>query len=99
MTTIKVKVTVTEEHINRGFRSNCRLCPIALALMDVDPFSRSFAGLHFVELSRCGQFTENNTDYMKARTPPVVAQFMDDFDGHRRPKPMTFDLEFELMQS
>jgi len=81
-----MKIYVTQDHINRGLKSDCARCPVALALgealnlphnrISVDPDEIWVGGEGVIE------------------TPPEVANFVYDFDEGKLVHPFEFDLEF-----
>ena len=76
------KISVTQEHINRGKREDCAACPIALAA-------------HEHDYLRCALILRDSVwvHGVKLTTLPIDArQFMTRFDKHCVVHPLTFDL-------
>lgn len=49
---MKLRVRVTADHIRNGRRTECRVCPIALAIHDADPrFPNALVGGRSVKLN------------------------------------------------
>ena len=79
-----MKIKVTQEHIDNGWRCSRGWCPIALALRDV--FGRDcdprVSGVHIA--------LGPGTSY---RTPPEAMYFISDYDDGRTVQPFEFELE------
>ena len=73
-------INVTQEHINSGIKSDCMLCPIALAVRTLFPI---------VEVDDCC-IEIGDVQYY---SPDSVAKFIDDFDNGKLVKPFSFELE------
>ena len=83
---MKIKVKVKKEHINKGKRGVCQLCPIALALKDM--------GYKYVVVSGLAiDFYHGNNQYFVSNTNKVV-NFITTFDreGKNAVKPVEFTL-------
>jgi hypothetical protein len=92
MKQVIIKVNVTEEHIRRGKKGECSLCPIALALQDQVPYSMVSVG--------CNKMTyypdpELRGHWMVAETPEKVSEAILDFDADGKMTPFSFTVTFE----
>lgn len=81
------KVTVTQDHIDHGKKSDCALCPIALALCN----------LGYLDVEVHGTFVR--LPVVRGRLfidlPEVATDFIDQFDAHGAigVSPIEFDLD------
>ncbi len=85
---MKVKVTVTEQHIKRGKKSNTNFCPIALAL-------KGQLGLRSVVVD--GDVVEFGVDKegdggFSINLPVEAQEFVRAFDDGETVKPFSFTL-------
>ena len=81
--------TVTQEHIDRGIRSSCTSCPIALAacVSDLDVRGASVSpGVILV-------LFESHHPSRSYALPLVAGQWMDAYDAGKTVHPFTFDAE------
>jgi hypothetical protein len=81
-------VEVTQKHINKGLRNDCRRCPIALALKD--------AGLSDVVVMRSIVLIHprRGSQYRySCALPTSVSQFIESFDSIQGVEPFSFELE------
>lgn len=81
----RVKVKVTQAHINEGKKHEPSSCPIALAITDATG-EQWCAGTTYVR--RCTQQLE-----LGIRLPPSVMAFIETFDLGQPVKPFAFTLE------
>lgn len=79
------KVTVTQEHIANGSKSDCGHCPVALALLEATGADRVFVGYGAIN-------THNGDKVTCFMWPRSVTRFVDKFDEGRPVKPFTFKL-------
>ena len=77
-----MKISVTQQHIDRGVKGSATSDPIALALLDAG-WEKAYAGASTLKDKNRYAFT----------TPPEVYRFMRDFDTGRRVEPFDFELE------
>lgn len=99
---ITKQIVVTEEYIRRGQRSNCRACPIALAVAEHFPGLFAFAGPNYISIStrKHGSFdlfTDENVIHL-AKTPFNANIFMSLFDNGELMKPISLNLMFSETQ-
>lgn len=86
----RVKIKVTEEHIEAGKRGDCSACPIALAVLDAVMVPAMRANISGLVLNcSAGQYISY------AESPPKVARFIGDFDRGNHVNPFTFYAEFK----
>jgi hypothetical protein len=85
---MRIKINVTQEHIDKGIRGNTKYCPIARAVkqegftdVDVDGETVDWA-------DKCG-------NYFSVTLPPIAEQFVHDFDDKMEVKPISFTLTFK----
>lgn len=87
-------VIVTEKHIREGIKSNCHLCPIALAIREANP---EFAEIRVGTSSVQGYYVHQSVSDVTAWFPEFVRDFIYKFDlGRLTPeemKPFEFDLQ------
>lgn len=79
-----MKIAVTQEHIDKGLRSRCKLCPVALALHD-SGFPEAMTGLFHCWL--------NGLRSGARLLPGPVTKFILGFDNGKVYKPFDFELE------
>jgi hypothetical protein len=77
-----MKVIVTQKHIDKGRRYDCFLCPISLALREVNPQSWKVT---------CSALTIRMGPYY-FNTPFVVQKFILAFDRNDDVSPFEFEL-------
>ena len=86
-----MNITVTQDHINAGVKTQCRMCPIALAITDLG------LGYGFAGPINCYIF-RNTNDIMpiyQGTTTTEMLHFMTKFDRDKPVSPTTFVLEME----
>lgn len=83
-----MKITVTQQHIDKGVRGSCSSDPISLALQDAG-FKNPWAGTDRITASGFGPFRR----YYSLETPPALLAFMRDFDTGKEVLPFEFELE------
>lgn len=83
-----MKVTVTQDHINRGTREKCRSCPIALAINDVPNFSGAFVG------TELASFMHRYGGAQIKSLPNSAKIFISQFDQGAHVEPFEFELDF-----
>lgn len=84
---VKHKVKVTQQDIDRGLRNECGDCPVALAAR------RKFGGLTSSDV-----MVDYTTLWVRDRLwglPNAVSRWITDFDLKRPVQPMEFELEGE----
>ena len=81
---MKVKVNVTQNHIQRGRRSNSNYCPIALALKET-------LGLKTVSVSD-GVLFGGGYERLRVQLPLHARKFIRAFDDKKAVKPFSFTL-------
>ena len=82
-------ITVTAEHIARGRRDSCGLCPVALAIADAG-LGPAWVDSAHVTLRKRGHWTEVDL-------PSDVSRFIEAFDGgydDGTVRPFTFELYY-----
>jgi len=77
----KVKVNVTQDHIDNGIDHICILCPIALAIKDLFPNN-------IVTVSNAVQI-----DFCKYALPLKALRFINQFDRGESVKPFSFKIK------
>lgn len=80
-----MKISVTAEHIKKGKRQHCSLCPIALAMIDAgieDPYVHTNVVLTGIDYESRGYFTLS----------PAAKRFISRFDCGRAVEPFEFEL-------
>ena len=88
----RLKVTVTQKHINTGVPENGFTCPISLSVQDILKRPRVYTGSHVAVL------WENNPPprerrYRNFRLSKRAKSFMDKFDRKEKVVPTNFILE------
>ena len=86
-----MRVKVTQEHIDLGWRHHFAWCPIGRAILDMK-------GVHDVKvgMDRIRWITSADGPF-SAETPPEAQQFINDFDNKEGVKPFEFDLKPKSM--
>jgi hypothetical protein len=84
-----MKIKVTQEHIDKGIRSDANKCPLALAICDEG--TKPTVGLAYVYLWHEGTHTGKNV-----RLPHEALMFRRAFDARRPVEPFEFELELGL---
>jgi len=79
----KIKVEVTQDHIDNGQKVNCEKCPVALALQEAfnNPDARSMS--YGIEIPEDGEVKFYGS-------VPEVETFMHKFDNDKEVEPFTF---------
>jgi hypothetical protein len=104
METIVKKITVTQNHINRGKVKDCSYCPIALALKDAFKldYSKAIPKVDEDEVSICGSSRVMGTKYFAQylndkvsmqMVPRSVTRFIKKFDKIRSRKVKRSDVK------
>jgi hypothetical protein len=80
-----VKITVTQEHINKGQQSNCKACPIALAVKEkyTDPEA-------YILVTGSISVYLPNEGLLIYTLPKKAAKFIESFDRGLSVKPFSF---------
>ena len=96
---VKVKVKVTQDHINRGEPGDCGNCPVALAIKDT---------LHFPDSLIAVAEAHEPTVYIRTKEnkrlslilPVEALRFILNFDNNNpsKTKPFEFELEYDETQ-
>lgn len=91
---MKLKVKVTQEHIDQAKRGDCCYCPIALAVRK-HGYQTPFVGVvtiypHGVDIH--GNF---NLPFKAARMPLEAVDFARNFDYGREVEPFEFEVEIK----
>lgn len=81
-----MRIKVTQDHIDRGWRHSFDWCPIGLAMKDMNCIDAS------VGQRRIRWITADDGPRM-ADTPAEAKQFICDFDNKQGVEPFEFDLE------
>ena len=76
-----MNIKVTQEHIDKGIRGKCRLCPIALAIKD-----------EIGKIVMVNVF-DVDIDGQVIRLPTTAFDFVQRFDADLKVSPFTFELE------
>jgi hypothetical protein len=83
-------IKVEQRHIDKGVRSNCEACPIALAVLEQYPDAHAVtvdddivAGIDEFDAEHCVRFHMST----------AALDFMCDFDEGRAVKPFEFELD------
>lgn len=77
-------VHVTQEHIDKGIASDCKRCPIALALLATNKFGN---------LVVVGPVTPSGKWYANDHElPEAVGKFAESFDLLEKVEPFTFEM-------
>ena len=78
-----IKIQVTEDHIKKGTKRHCTLCPIALAMLDN-------LGLDYVSVD-IGFIATSKGENRRYFTPSRAAdRFITRFDSNKPVKPFNF---------
>jgi hypothetical protein len=85
-----MKITVTQEHIDKGVRVNGYSCPITLALRDAG-FVRPCVGIHRCYVSK-KRFWFGYSRY-DGTLPSNAVEFVRNFDVCNPVEPFTFEIE------
>jgi hypothetical protein len=83
---MKVRIRVTEKHIDAGKPRKCNTCPIALAITDQTKATDVNVGVDNVLISAGGS-------YAKVELPEKAENFIADFDEEKAVKPFSFALD------
>lgn len=83
---MKLIVEVKQEHIDKGKRCSCALCPVALALNDVNGVDSAEVIGYVVNII----FTDKPSSLVEV--PPDVLQRIDVFDRYGIMGPFIFEL-------
>ena len=82
-----MRIKVTQDHIDRGWRHSFAWCPIGKAMLEM-------AGVHDVSVGQnCILWLTADDGPCRADTPADVKQFICDFDNKEKVDPFEFDLE------
>ena len=81
-----MKIQVTQQHIDRGFKGSCTQDPIALALADAG-FTKPRASPTYLSVEGWRGERDNYP------TPESVLEFMKQYDNDRLVWPFEFELE------
>lgn len=91
---MKIKVRVTQDHIDRGVANDPNRCPVALALEDAtvhhDRGYSSVGGNIYVK--------PGHGKTLKAATPERAMLFIQDFDAGKSVSPLSFTLTLKPME-
>ena len=90
-----MKISVTQEYIDRGTRSNCRVCPVALALAD----KFCDAGEIMVVTGIRARITKDNVTIKIADLVDRVAIWIAKFDYGNKMSPIHFDIVFQSVET
>ena len=96
-----MKVTVTQEDIDRGYRGNSKRCPIALAMKRLFPEKDVSVGP--ARATICDPYTPERVDpYESTRTrlflPEEAVEFIADFDCKGLVEPFTFEIQDDAQE-
>lgn len=80
-------INVTQEHIDRGTMEDCEHCPVALAINEAIPGTRSDVGGNQIYI---GNY---HCTSREIQTPEVVRQFIARYDSDVLVKPFSFTIE------
>jgi hypothetical protein len=80
-------ISVTAEHIAKGFPGDCRFCPVALAIEDAFPGTNCYAARDALTLYFNGQS-------LRVPHPGSVLKFIRAFDSAEPVEPFSFDLDY-----
>lgn len=83
-----MRITVTEEHIQKGEPTAARCCPVALAIKDATG-RRGSLGLRAIYVYSGGG------EWETFEPPTTVALFRDAFDAGEPVQPFSFDLPLD----
>ncbi len=78
-------IEVKQEHINVGLKSNCKLCPLALAIKEKTGLETA-VGVTIAEIEHAGKYTRYDL-------PRQAINFIRDFDCSREVYPFFFTLK------
>lgn len=84
-----MKIQVEQRHINAGEVSQCKRCPVALAIWEatgIEVAVYPMTGIYF-------------GDGVIVETPREVAQFILHFDYHEKCEPFEFDLAWPPVEA
>ena len=88
-----IEIQVTEEHIKDGKRTDCKFCPVALAIRD------KVKSEYIVDITEI-IFIYNSQRLIKLDHTPETKAFIPDFDSYDpdlpacfQPKPFSFSLD------
>ncbi len=81
-------VKVTQKHIDEGKRADCYTCPIALAILDIDPKPVNVQ----VKYSYVMIYIEKNGKYKQYELPWEAREFISKFDNGKKVEPFEFEL-------
>jgi hypothetical protein len=88
-----MKITVTQEHIDRGKRGKCDSCPIALAILDDVSIDEAKVGAIIATISRKKPIISwsrvSTEDYY---LPQSAIDFVRKFDDSSHVEPFSFEL-------
>lgn len=78
-----IEINVTQEDINKGIKSDCSKCPIALAANRVIPNGALAVGGASITYW-------NEKEAISILLPEIALKFIRDFDSGRKVKPFSF---------
>lgn len=89
-----MEIIVTQRHIDSGKASDCRLCPVALAILDACRGSLLYVDVSNVD---CWMRFRSSPHMQQRQLPPIAREFIGRFDRYdadmrRSMKPFSFDL-------
>jgi len=83
-----MQINVTQQHIDNGIKSDCRLCPIALALLPLFTNLPIEVDSCCIEIGCC-----IGSDDIQYYSPDSVIKFITAFDSSFPVKPFYFELQ------
>jgi hypothetical protein len=86
-------ITVTAEHIARGFPEDCERCPIALAIADAFP-DLTYVAVGPEAITLQNEPPRDHSPYAEIEVPRRALEFIWDFDDGRSGEPFSFDLDY-----
>jgi hypothetical protein len=86
---VKIEVNVTQEHIDKGEQAMCQLCPVALAIKDVNDVTYVKIGSSIFNVLFKGDYALRPNGKM----PVEVGNRILDFDQGHGMQPFSFTLE------
>lgn len=87
-------IQVTEEHIAKGVKANCRKCPLALAIKSyLRPGFDIEVSFGWVVVRETNETHVYKSVWESKDLPAVTSQFMHEFDSKRKVHPFSFELD------
>ena len=96
----KLTISVTQEDINQGVKSNCRACPIALATLRILEVAQIPFDKEFIDVVHRAIYTHGINGYLgnkgiKFKLPIEATHFISCFDNGLPVVPFSFEIDID----